>query len=438
MKQNSFKNKFYTITTSLCLILATQNAIALQALDKVIAVVNDDVVTQNELDSRIDDFIIQLKIDKNDTAKIKALTKQVLERMIVSRIQLQMAAQMGITIDDINLNRMIEQIAQSNKLTLDELKNTLTKDGISFAHFREQTREDLIIKQLQQRVVANKINISDQEIQRFIDNNLNKNNKNEKYKIQHILINIPESASPDELNKAKEKAEQVFAEIKNGADFKTLAMQKSDGRNALKGGDLGWRTSNELPESFIDAIKAINIGETSAPIQSTSGFHLLKLTDKSINKNMVTQSLARHILIRTSKKRNDDEARELLSQLKQRIEQGEEFSKLAEEYSQDPGSKIKGGDLGWADPGTFFAEFEDTMDSLKKNEISAPFRSQFGWHILQLLDRRERDKTQANLKSQASRAIQKRKYDEELRLWTRRIRDEAYVEYIGNKKSDVE
>ena len=411
---------------------------AQQQLDKIIAVVNDEVITQNELNNRINYFVKQLKIDKNDTSKIKALTKQVLERIILSRIQLQMAAQIGITIDDINLNRMIEQIAKSNNIALSELKKTLSQDGINFAYFREQTREDLIIKQLQQRVVANKINISDQEIQRFVDNNLNKNNKNEKYKIQHILINTPESASPGELNKAKEKAEQILSEINKGTDFKTLAMQKSDGRNALKGGDLGWRTSNELPESFTDAIKAIKIGETSVPIKSASGFHLIKLVDKSANKNMVTQSQARHILIRTSKQINDDEARELLSQLKQRIEQGEEFSKLAEEYSQDPGSKIKGGDLGWADPGTFVAEFEDTMNSLKENEISTPFRTQFGWHILQLLDRRERDRTQSNLKSQASRAIQKRKYDEELRLWTRRIRDEAYVEYIGNKKSNVE
>ena len=429
---NIFKNRFYVIATCLCLTLASQHANAEQALDKIVAVVNDDVITQNELDDRIADFIVQLKLDKNSSEQMEALSKQVLERMIGTRIQLQMAKQMGITIDDISLNRMIEQIAASNKITLTNLKNTLEKDGISFDRFREQTREDLIIKQLQQRMVANKINISDQEIQRFIDTNLNKNNENEKYQIQHILITIPESATAEDINKAKEKADQLYEQINNGANFKTLAIQQSDGRNALKGGDLGWRTGSELPEAFVTAIKDIAKGETAAPIRSASGFHILKLLDSSISKNMITQTLARHILIRTSKQRNDDDARKLLNNLKQRIEQGEDFSKLANEHSQDPGSKIKGGDLGWADPGTFVKEFEEVMDSLNNEAISEPFRSQFGWHILQVLDRREQDKTDANLKSQARAAIQKRKYDEELRLWTRRIRDEAYVEYIGN------
>ena len=430
---NTLKNNFYAITTYLCLTLvASQNINAQQALDKIIAVVNDDVITQNELDDRIADFIIQLKLDKNSKEQMKALRKQVLERMIGTRIQLQMAKQMGITIDDISLNRMIEKIAQSNNLTLDKLKATLSKDGVDFAHFREQTREDLIVKQLQQRMVANKINISDQEVQRFIDNNLKKNNESEKYQIQHILITTPESANPEAISKAKDKAHQLYTEINNGANFKTLAIQQSDGRNALKGGDLGWRSGNELPEVFVDAIKGLNKGETAAPIHSASGFHILKLIDKSSNKKMVTQTQARHILIRTSKERSDDDARKLLNEIKQRIKQGEAFSKLANEYSQDPGSKIKGGDLGWADPGTYVTEFEEVMGSLKKNAISEPFRSQFGWHILQVLDRRERDKTQTNLKAQANQAIQKRKYDEELRLWTRRIRDEAFVEYIGN------
>ena len=428
---NFFKNRLYIITTCLCLTLASQAANAQQALDKIIAVVNDDVITQSELDNRIADFIIQLKLDRNSKEQMKALRKQVLERMIGTRIQMQMAKQMGITIDDISLNRMIEKIAQSNKLSLDELKATLSKDGVDFARFREQTREDLIIKQLQQRIVSSKINISDQEVQRFIDNNLKKNTGSEKYQLHHILISTPESASPEAISEAKDKADQLYAEINDGADFNTLAIQQSDGRNALKGGDLDWRSGNELPEAFVNAIKDLNKGDTAAPIHSASGFHILKLADKSSTRKMVTQTQARHILLRTSKERSDDDARKLLSDIKLRIEQGEDFSKLANEYSQDPGSKVKGGDLGWADPGTYVAEFEEVMNSLKNNGISEPFRSQFGWHILQVLDRRERDKTQANLKAQANQAIHKRKYDEELRLWSRRIRDEAYVEYVG-------
>ena len=433
MKQlTQLRNPFYAIAAFLCLTFSAQHANALQALDKIVAVVNDDVITQNELDSRINDFIIQLKLDKNASAQIKALRKQVLEKMIITRVQLQMAKQGNITIDDISLNRMIEQIAQSNQLTLDKLKAVLNKDGIDFARFREQTREDLITKQLQQRIIASKINVSEQEIQRFIDRKLKKNN-DEKFQISHILIATPESAKPEDINQAKEKANQLYNEINDGADFKTLAIRHSNGRNALKGGDLGWRSGSELPEAFIDAIDKLPKGKTAAPIRSASGFHILKLVDRSASKNMVTQTLARHILLRTNKDRNDDDAQQQLYQLKQRIEKGEDFAKLAGEHSQDPGSKGKGGDLGWADPGTFVAEFEDTMNDLEKNEISSPFRSQFGWHILQVLDRREQDKTQANLEAQARQAIHKRKYDEELRLWLRRIRDEAYVEYIGGE-----
>jgi peptidyl-prolyl cis-trans isomerase SurA len=425
------KINFTAIAVFLCLTLAAQNVIARQALDKIVAVVNDDVITQNELNDRVSDFIVQLKLDRNDSSQISALTKQVLERMINTRIQLQMAEKMGITIDDISLNRMIEQIAQSNDMSIDQLRSTLEADGIKFSRFREQTREELIIKQLQQRLVASKVSISEQETQRFIETNLNKNDEHEKYLIQHLLIATPESASPDAISKASEKAQQLLTEIKNGADFNTLAIHQSDGRNALKGGDLGWRTASELPESFVAAIKQLEKGETSEPVHSASGFHLLKLLDRSSNTDMITQTLARHILIRTSNETSDDEARALLTQLKNRIQQGEDFAALANEYSEDPGSKIKGGDLGWADPGTFVTEFEDVMDNLKEQEISNPFRSQFGWHILQVLDRRDQDKTQENLKAQASKVIHKRKYDEELNLWLRRIRDEAYVEYIN-------
>ena len=427
-----FKNKFYAITTALLVTLAPGNSIAQQALDKIIAVVNEDVITQNELNNRVADFIVQLKIDKTSESDIKALTKQVLERMINTRIQMQRAKQLGITIDDISLNRMIEKIAKSNKLTLEQLSASLASDGINFEHFREQTREELIVKQLQQRMVASKLNVSDQEIQRFIANNANKSNKNIKYNIQHILVTTPESATPEAIIKSKEKVDKIYSEIKNGADFTTLAIQESAGRNALKGGALGWRTGNELPESFVDAVKDLSKGETAAPVRSASGFHILKLLDSSSSKNMVTQTLARHILIRTSSQISDDDARNLLADIKARINAGEDFAKLANEHSQDPGSKIKGGDLGWADPGTYVSEFEDVMASLKNNEISEPFRSQFGWHIMQVLERREQDKTQSNLRTQASNAIHKRKYDEELRLWTRRIRDEAFVEYIDN------
>lgn len=419
-------------------IAVTQHAWAIQALDRVIAVVNDDVITKNELTSTVTDYASQLKLSNSASPEMDALTKQVLERMIRNRIQLQQASQLGIKIDDIFLNRMLEQLAKSNNVTLEQLKTKLEEEGIAFSRFREQTRDELIIKQLQQRVIAAKVNVSDQEIKQFVQQNIGNNSEHEEYKLLHILIATPESATSENIKKSREKAVKIHSEILEGASFKDIAIKKSDGRNALKGGDLGWRKANELPEDFISAIENIDIGKTTAPIRSASGFHILQLVDKSSSENVVIQTHARHILVRTDIDTSDDDAEKLLANIKSRLEKGEDFAQLASEYSEDPGSKAKGGDLGWTDPGNFVTEFEDAMNDLDDGQISKPFRSQFGWHVLQVLGRRNQDKTQENIESQARNAIRKRKIDEELRLWLRRIREEAYVEYIDKTLSQSE
>lgn len=406
---------------------------AIKPLDYIVAVVNEDVITRTMLDNRVDDFRKQLELSQIARLEPEALKKQVLERMIRDTIQLQQAKQFGITVDDLMLNRMLEQLAKSNNMSLETFRETLETEGIDYTRFREQTRDEIIIKQLQQRVVASKISVSDQEVQQYIEQNESLDSSKTSYHLRHILIATPEAANPDDIDKARQKAESVYKRVQYGSKFEDLAIKESDGRNALQGGDLGERKANELPQLFVDAVKDLKPGETSKPIRSASGFHLLHLISSSNDQVLVEQTHARHILIRTSSEVSDQQAREKLLLLKQQIEQGKSFAVLASENSEDPGSKIKGGDLGWAGPGDFVPAFENVANSLSPGQISEPFKSPFGWHILEVLERRDHDQTKTNKENQARNAIQKRKVDEELRLWLRRIRDEAYVEFIDQE-----
>ena len=407
----------------------------LKPLDEIIVVVNEDVITKTMMDNRIEDFRKQLELSQISRVEPETLKKQVLERMIRDTIQLQQAKQLGITVDDLMLNRVLEQLAKGNNMSLEIFRDTLDAEGINYTRFREQTRDELIIKQLQQRVVASKINVSDQEVQQYIDQNESLDSSKITYHLRHILIATPESAAPEDIENARGKADFVYRQIQSGAKFEDIAIKESSGRNALQGGDLGERKSNELPQLFVDAVAGLNPGETSRPVRSASGFHLLQLVSSSNDQVMVKQTHARHILIRTSSEVSDEQARQTLLQLKQQIENGRSFAELASEFSEDPGSKIQGGDLGWSGPGDFVAAFENVADNLTIGQISEPFKSPFGWHILEVLEVRDHDQSKSNKENQARDAIQKRKIDEELRLWLRRIRDEAYVEFIDNETS---
>ena len=402
----------------------------LKPLDHIVVVVNDGVITQTMLDNRITDFRKQLEISQVSRIDPAALKKQVLERMIRDTIQLQQAKQFGITVDDLMLNRMLEQLAKSNKMTLEAFRDTIEAEGLDYTRFREQTRNEIIINQLQQRAVASKINVSDQEIRQYIDQNENDDSSNVSYHILHILITTPEAASSDEIEEARQKSDSVYKKIINGSNFEDMAIKYSSGRNALKGGDLGERKANELPRLFLNAVKNLNPGETSKPVKSASGFHILNLVSSSNDQVMVQQSDIRHILIRTSSEVSDDQARKTLLELREAIENGKSFAELASEFSEDPGSKIKGGDLGWANPGDLVPAFENVANSLEIKQLSEPFKTPFGWHIIEVLERRQHDQGKTNKENQARNAIQKQKVDEETRLWLRRIRDEAYVEYI--------
>lgn len=405
----------------------------LKPLDKIVVVVNEGVITQTMLDNRVNDFKKQLDISQLSRIEPATLKKQVLERMIRDTIQLQKAKQFGITVDDLMLNRMLERMAQGNQLTLDAFRENIEKEGLNYARFREQTRDEIIINQLQQRLVASKINVSDQEIQQYIEQNESGGASNVLFQLRHILIATPETPSPEDLSKAKEKADSVYKKITHGSKFEDMAIKYSSGRNALKGGDLGKRKANELPQLFVEAVKNLSAGETSKPFKSASGFHLLQLVSSSSDSIMVQQTNARHILLRTSNEVSDDQARKTLLELKQKIENGKSFAEIASEYSEDPTTKIKGGDLGWYSPGEFVPAFENVANSLEIGHLSEPFKTPFGWHMIEVLERRQHDQGKSNKENQARNTIKKRKIDEELRLWLRRIRDEAYVEFIDNE-----
>ena len=427
---------FIFILTSL---VFNSSAYALAPLDSIAVVVNEDVITSNELADKVRYYEKQIQLSSGSVSDMDSLKKQVLERMIRDKVQLQQAAQFGIQIDDISLNRMIDAMAKKNNMSLNQLRATLEQEGIDFGDFRSQTRDELIIQELQKRMVADKVNVTPQEIKQFLDSSMQQDKSGTEFHLLHILIATPEDASPDDIQHAQKKAENIYQQLLQGADFKQLAIRESNGSNALNGGDLGTRKANELPELFLQAIEGLQQGEVSSPVRSASGFHILKLAGSSSNAEMVTQTHARHILIRTSADISDDKARDSLLDIKKRIEQGEDFADLANEYSEDPGSKIKGGDLGWANPGTFVPAFERVMASLADGEISEPFKSQFGWHIMQVLERREMDMAKTVMEAKAMQAIRTRKIDEELRLWLRRIRDEAYVEYVdASLKPDQE
>jgi len=409
-----------------------------QLLDRVVVIVDEDVITELELESRIDYFMKQIRLQGGSVSDLASMRKQVLERMIRDKIQLQKAAQLGIKIDDVTLNRLLDTLASSNKMSLSALRDELAKGGIDFATFREQSRDELIIKQLQERLVANKVTVSEQEIRQFLENNEQSGLGDVTYHLRHILVATPETASPEDVQAARDRADRIYAQIQQGGEFAQLAMRESDGSNALQGGDLGTRSANELPQLFLDAIATLQPGQTARPVRSASGFHILQLVESSRSQEMVTNTHTRHILIRTGADYNDDEARARLLELKKEIENGADFATLATENSQDPGSALKGGDLGWTGPGTFVPAFENTMNSLAEGEISEPFQSQFGWHILQVLGRRKVDQTTALQEAKARQAIKQRKLDEELRLWLRRIRDEAYVQYVDVDDQDMD
>jgi len=412
----------------LCL---SQAAVAqISNLDRIVAVVNDDVITELELQDELGAVKRQLQMmNQRKLPDEKTLSKQVLERLVVLRIQLQEAKKRHININDEMLNRAMENIAKRNSLSITEMRQEMEKQGVVFESFRENLRDQLVINQLQQREVNGNIQITEQEIESFIKNKSLRGDSNEQYQLQHILISVPEAANAKNLAAAKKRIEEIRNKALAGEDFSQLAIAYSQGQQALEGGDLGFRKYEQLPSLFADLVLKMKVGDISEVIRSPSGFHLIRLAKKRDDQpqRIVRQTKVRHILIRPSELVDSAQAKLKISELRDRIMAGEDFAKLAKTHSEDKASGNNGGDLGWVNPGTMEKEFEDAMDSLKVKELSKPIQTQYGWHLIQVLERRDHNDTQAFARNQARKFLLERKLEPALENWRRRLRDEAFV-----------
>jgi peptidyl-prolyl cis-trans isomerase SurA len=399
-------------------------------LDRIVAVVNGDVILFSELDGRMRQVMAQLEQQGTPAPPRQVLEKQVLDRLILTNLQVQMAAESGIKVDDETLNRTISNIAAENKLSIEQFRDILEQDGYSYERFREEMRNEILLSRLQQRQVENRVTVSEREVENFLSTQDMQGDTETEYRLRHILVAIPDSPSADEAAEAEQLAQNLWQELKDGGDFATLATSHSDGQQALEGGDLGWRKAGQIPSLFAPFIPEMKPGDISEMIRSPSGFHIIKLEDtRSGEKTIITQTHSRHILIRVDELTTESDARRKAEQLKHRLDLGDDFAELAKSHSQDPVSAGQGGDLGWTNPGELVPDFENMMNALEPGAISPPFETQYGFHILQVLERRQHDGTEELKRNRAREIIRRRKLEEARETWLRQLRDEAYVEY---------
>ncbi|MBI4006337.1 MAG: peptidylprolyl isomerase [Gammaproteobacteria bacterium] len=399
-------------------------------LDRIVAVVNDDVIMQSELEEKLRTVRNQLEQQGTALPPSGILEKQILDRLILNKLQLQLASSTGIRIDDETLNRTISNIASENNVSLTQFREILEKDGYSYEHFREDIRNEIIITRLRERNVDNRIIVTDREIDNFLATKEQQGPIENEYRISHILIAIPEAATPEEIEQARLVGLKVLEDLANGQDFAELAKTVSEGKQASEGGDLGWKKAADIPSLFSDYIDDMKEGDVSELIQSPSGFHIIKLSGfRSSEKNIVTQTHARHILIKPNELSTEKDIKVRLEQLKLRIEGGDDFAELARAHSGDTVSAAEGGDLGWVNPGSLVHDFETQMNKLEPGQISEPFNTEFGWHIVQVLERRDYDNSEDLKRNRAREAIRKKKIEEAHENWLRDMRDNAYVEY---------
>ncbi len=400
------------------------------ALDRVVAVVNNSVITRLELDEHLQLAINQLTKQGTPIPPQKVLEKQLLERLITNRVQLQFAAETGLRVDDAQLEKALSRIAQDNNLSLVQFRTTLEKDGVNFPKFREEIRDEIIMARLREREVDNKILVTEGEVENYLKTQETQGIKADEYSLAHILVQIPGRAGPDQIRAAQTKAEKALTQIKSGVDFGQVSASFSDAAYALKGGAIGWRSADKIPTLFYEAIKTLKAGEVSAILRSPNGFHIIKVLEMRGEGApvIVVQNHVRHILIKPSEVVSESEAKSHLLQLKDRLDHGMDFAELAKQHSQDA-SASKGGDLGWVSPGDTVSEFEQTINALVPGQISDPVQTQFGWHLIQLLERRNEDMSQEKRQFEVRTALRERKSGEAYQEWVRQLRDQAYVEY---------
>ena len=413
----------------LLLILASFPLSAVEYLDGIVAVVEDDIILESELAQEVASVMSKLKANNVQLPPDHILYKQVLERLIITTLQSQLAKRAGIKVTDEMLESSIEGIARQNGMDLVSFKQEINAQGMSYEAFKESVRKEIVINQLRSHEIGGRIKVSEQEINHYLDTEISSEDKKVKYFLGHILIAVPEGASAATIQAEEAEALSVIEQLRGGADFKQMAVSVSDGANALQGGELGWRTLNQVPTLFVDVVKAMSKGDISDPIRSPGGFHILKLLDSTgIDSHMITETKVRHILIKTNELINDQEAQKRLQSIAGRIADGDDFAVLAKANSDDTGSALNGGELGWVTPGYLVPPFEKAMTGLEVDELSEPVQTQFGWHLIQVIERRSKDNKEQQKRNQARDDIRKRKIEEETELWLRRLRDEAYVD----------
>ncbi len=400
-------------------------------LDRVAAVVNEGIVLQSELDEQVILIAERLRQQKLDLPPDNVLRQQVLERLVLQEIQMQRADRANLKVPDEALNSAMQEVAQRNNISLSQLPEALAAQGIDYAAYRDAMRKELTLTLLRQRDVIQRISVTPREIDQYLEKQKNAPEQSGEYNVSHILIAVPQAATPDQLASADKRAEDVYKRAKEGEDFGKLALAYSNSQTALDGGALGWRKGSELPTFLNDVIARLKPGEVSEPLRTPTGYHLVRLNEvRGTNQQVIVEQIhARHILMKPNELQDDATVRQKLAAIRERIEKGEDFAGLAQTSSEDPGSAAEGGDLGWSNPGTFVPEFEKELGSLKENEISEPFHTQYGWHIVQVLGRRQFDNTDELKRRHAAEAIRASHADEETELWMRRLRDDAYVEY---------
>ena len=417
--------------------LATTHALAqarpapvrAQPLDRVVAIVNDEAITQYELDDAKRVVLQTLKKQNVVQPSSDVLDKQVLERLITERAILQYAKDNGIKVDDTQVERTIQRIAEDNKMTVDDVRKALARDNIPYSRYRDDIRNEIIVQRVREREVESHITVSDAEVDVYLATLKTQSGGEAEYQLAHILVLVPEQANPDQIEARRRRAEEALRSLKSGGEFNQVAATFSDASDALQGGNLGWRSGARLPTIFVEAARNMKVGDVSPVLRSAAGFHILKLLDKRSRNEpaVVNQTHARHILIRVNEITSESDGKVKIERLKDRLDSGAKFEDIAKLYSEDATS-AKGGDLGWLNPGDVVPAFEQAMDRLPLKKISDPVRTTFGWHLIEVLERRKQDVTADRERVQAQLAIRQRKSDELFDDWVRQTRDRAYVE----------
>jgi peptidyl-prolyl cis-trans isomerase SurA len=398
-------------------------------VDRIVAVVNDEVITQNDLADRVGLVTKQLQRQGGQLPATDVLSRQILERMINDLLQVQLAKETGIKVDDATLDRTIERIAQENNLSMTDFRSALERDGVKYPKFREDIRNEILLARLREREVENGIVVTDAEVETEMARAVRDASGESEFNIAHVLVLVPPQATPDQVEQRRRKAMLALSELRRGANFAQVAATYSDAPDALQGGTLGWRPSARLPALFLDTLQKLNPGEVSDILRSPNGFHIVKLVEKrgKAAPTGVQQTHVRHILLRQREGLSSAEARERLTRLRERVLAGADFGEIARQQSEDS-SAAKGGDLGWVAPGDTVPEFEKVMNALRDKEVSQPIQTPFGWHLVQVIERRSDELSDDRKKAAARQAIRARKADEAYQDWLRQSRDRAFVE----------